>query len=305
MKPSTFERRDIVNEFQKTNFEDTGKLGVHYLKQDPLKSLIHHGAHSQSLHQMLKFAKLNNLKSRSIETRANIDNTPKKTMNIFASTNDVTPGQCDNISQLIGHALNRKQISGSYHDAAYPSFLKSHGPYKIYDHAQAKGKQYVANLQNINDQAQKRFNQEVQKLQEQREYQKEEFQHTKARADFISDQKRFLRTGNNFNNLEFIQQQIYAKEQRKREFDFREKQYYKPHFGPEETDQLLDLEDHRRVNQRAYINDQLQMQMRIKSSVKDKRFQAEREGELENLDIVNKQQLAEELAKRKKDMDEK
>jgi len=32
------------------------------------------------------------------------------------------------------------------------------------------------------------------------------------------------------------------------------------------------LEDHRRVNQRAYINDQLQMQMRIKSSVKDKRF---------------------------------
>ena len=36
-----------------------------------------------------------------------------------------------------------------------------------------------------------------------------------------------------------------AKE-RKREFEMREKKYYKPHFGPEETDELMKLE-HQRV----------------------------------------------------------
>jgi len=37
-----------------------------------------------------------------------------------------------------------------------------------------------------------------------------------------------------------------AKE-RKREFELRERKYYKPHFGPEETDELLDLEQERVV----------------------------------------------------------
>jgi len=46
-------------------------------------------------------------------------------------------------------------------------------------------------------------------------------------------------------------------QERKREFELRDRQYYKPHFGPEETDELLDLENARVVMQRGYIKEQL------------------------------------------------
>lgn len=43
----------------------------------------------------------------------------------------------------------------------------------------------------------------------------------------------------------------------KREFDFREKLYYKPHFGPEETDSQIEAENNRRNMQKMYINNSL------------------------------------------------
>lgn len=52
----------------------------------------------------------------------------------------------NNMKNLIGLALNRKQVSNNYHYSAYPYFLRSQGPYKVYDHATTKGQQYVANL---------------------------------------------------------------------------------------------------------------------------------------------------------------
>ena len=36
--------------------------------------------------------------------------------------------------------------------------------------------------------------------------------------------------------------------EKKQEFILREKQYYKPHFGPEESDELLNLERNRIKN---------------------------------------------------------
>ena len=50
------------------------------------------------------------------------------------------------------------------------------------------------------------------------------------------------------NNFEFIQMQIKNTEAKKKEFDRRERQYYKPHFGPEETDDLILLEEQRIQN---------------------------------------------------------
>ena len=52
---------------------------------------------------------------------------------------------------MIGLALERKTISKDFHSNAYPSFFKSSGPFRIYDHAVAKGKNYVGNIQSIND----------------------------------------------------------------------------------------------------------------------------------------------------------
>ena len=43
-------------------------------------------------------------------------------------------------------------------------------------------------------------------------------------------------------------------EQKKREFILREKQYYKPHFGPEESENIVVMERERLKNQKYYVN---------------------------------------------------
>ena len=42
-------------------------------------------------------------------------------------------------NNLIGDALNRKVVSDHYHSKAYPLFMQSNGPFKVYDHAESKG----------------------------------------------------------------------------------------------------------------------------------------------------------------------
>ena len=43
------------------------------------------------------------------------------------------------VSPEIGQALDRKTISNNYHSIAYPSFMYSNGPFRVYNHSQAKG----------------------------------------------------------------------------------------------------------------------------------------------------------------------
>lgn len=81
----------------------------------------------------------------------------------------------DDVRTIIGLALNRKQVSANFHTQAYPYFMRSQGPYKIYDHAQHKGKQYVHNIQEINNQAHQRFQAECQKIKSLRESEREQF----------------------------------------------------------------------------------------------------------------------------------
>jgi hypothetical protein len=47
--------------------------------------------------------------------------------------------QIQNLDKVIGNALERKTISDNYHSSAYPQFLRSHGPFKVYNHAEQKG----------------------------------------------------------------------------------------------------------------------------------------------------------------------
>jgi hypothetical protein len=44
-----------------------------------------------------------------------------------------------NLDQMIGNAFERKTISDNYHSSVYPQFLRSNGPFKVYNHAQEKG----------------------------------------------------------------------------------------------------------------------------------------------------------------------
>jgi len=47
------------------------------------------------------------------------------------------------MDNLIGLALDRKNISNQYYNNAYPYFLRSQGPFKVYDHAKSKGQNFV------------------------------------------------------------------------------------------------------------------------------------------------------------------
>ena len=57
-------------------------------------------------------------------------------------------------------ALYRKKISDKYHTSV-PKFLRSQGPFAVYDHAAHKGNRSYETVGNVNEQALGRFNGEV------------------------------------------------------------------------------------------------------------------------------------------------
>ncbi len=81
----------------------------------------------------------------------------------------------EHMKNIIGLALQRNQISNQYHNQAYPYFLRSQGPFEVYDHAQSKGQQFVQNLQETNNQAHERFVKECEEIKAVRHYEKDQF----------------------------------------------------------------------------------------------------------------------------------
>lgn len=113
----------------------------------------------------------------------------QRQQNMFASQGELAPSQTSSVGKLIGNALDRNVISKEYHQGAYPSFLRSNGPFKVYDHATKKGTQYVANIQYINDQAQKRFQSELTNIKQVREFERKQFEKTKYQQDLVATHK--------------------------------------------------------------------------------------------------------------------
>ncbi len=57
-------------------------------------------------------------------------------------------------------ALYRKKISDKYH-TSLPKFLRSQGPFAVYDHATIKGGQAFEKVGKVNEQALDRFKQDM------------------------------------------------------------------------------------------------------------------------------------------------
>ena len=64
--------------------------------------------------------------------------------------------------------------------------------------------------------------------------------------DKIALMNREFDVENNRNNYNYLLNQVEENKQRKSEFEYREKLYYKPHFGPEETHDLILNEQNRK-----------------------------------------------------------
>ena len=147
--------------------DELGKLNLAYIKKENLKSLVHHGANSQSMHQMLQ------IRNKTARSQTRKENAVEK--NMYHSNN------------LIGSALERKTISDNYHTQAYPMFLKCQGPFKVYNHAQSKGQKVVKTMENINQQAQKRFNDELDHIKSLKELEKSDFNNHIVKLEMVHD----------------------------------------------------------------------------------------------------------------------
>ena len=151
-------------------------------------------------------------------------------------------------------------------------------------------------MQNTTNQAMDRFNDELEQIVNLKEMQKFQFANYFKKFDVIQKLKKDIKVKTNHQNKEVILNQIDDKAEVKREFDFREKLYYKPHFGPEETDSQIEAELERRILQKDYVKDNLSLQMDMKQNRKKSQFLKERADDLENIHIAKKIQQAEEEA---------
>jgi hypothetical protein len=84
-------------------------------------------------------------------------------------------------------ALYRKKISDKYHTSV-PKFLRSQGPFAVYDHAAHKGGRSYETVGNVNEQALSRFNQDVNNIQKTREGEKQQFY---SAIDYMDRQEAF------------------------------------------------------------------------------------------------------------------
>ena len=73
-----------------------------------------------------------------------------------ASSRVVSPRIFQQLSD-VEQALYRKKISNNYHTAV-PKFMRSQGPFAVYDHAQNKGAHSYDTVGNVNEQALARYN---------------------------------------------------------------------------------------------------------------------------------------------------
>ena len=74
----------------------------------------------------------------------------------------------------------------------------------------------------------------------------------------------------------------------------REQLYYKPHFGPEETDEQIHYETNRVKNQKQFINHSLKNQIELKNAIKINKCMEERFGEQQSLETQKTVQADEE-----------
>lgn len=141
----------MVKTFAEANFNDVGKQNIGYMAVDE-KQLVHHGAHSMPRQQVLARRAVNRsafghasssayapdlgaqapdneqkLKSRSAlghfaGTRGSQDKVSQAGSGIAYSRHTYRTSK--QLGNLIGEALERKQVSQEYRTSSYPHFMK-------------------------------------------------------------------------------------------------------------------------------------------------------------------------------------
>ena len=90
------------------------------------------------------------------------------------SNADEVSGRILNQLSDVELALYRKKISDNYHTTV-PKFMRSQGPFAVYDHGVHKGAHSFETIGKVNEQALNRFVDEINSVQKKRETEKNQF----------------------------------------------------------------------------------------------------------------------------------
>lgn len=169
------------------------------------------------------------------------------------------------VRKLVSKALNRKTISQAYHTNV-PAFLRSEGPFSIYDHSLRYLKQQPEKTHNqtVTDQttmqALKRHEQDLQNLKNKREGEKDTFYNNIREEHRLMVEAINNHASNNKANQSYIAMQMQqARDTRSNQRDI-DRQYYKPHFGPEENEDVVAKMNADNHFKKSFMNNSLREQ---------------------------------------------
>lgn len=136
-----------------------------------------------------------------------------------------------------------------------PVFLKSDGPFAYYDHSLRYGHTQDEKQMTVTDKAAlaalQRYENDLLRLRDKREGEKNQF-YNNIELGKAQQQEAYLQTKQNLKlNQTFINQQREWRRQAKADEKFQNQQYYKPHFGPEEDEEVIErmrAEEARKIN---------------------------------------------------------
>ena len=216
-----------------------------------------------------------------------------------ASSKQASERILNNISD-VEQALYRKKISDTYHTSV-PKFMRSQGPFAVYDHSAHKGDNSFITVGGVNELALTRFKNEVVGVQQTREKQKQQFYSAidyMDRMEFIKQQDRKKQ---NRVNSEFLRRQIAEKQLRRETENQVEGLYYKPHFGPEETlDQIQTNMDNERAK-KDFLMSNLSNQINQASELNHANLKQEKHADRKFIRATTNAQILENTAIAKKE----
>ena len=180
-----------------------------------------------------------------------------------------------------------------------PAFLRSEGPFTVYNHHKVKGEEYYENAKLTKSQAKLRIQQQLDDLRQRKEQEKKLFYeqiHTEEENFKIQQQLRRLQ---NIENQQFVKMQMEHREKvKKYEHDETKQVNTKPHFGPEENEEVALYMKHKRIEQQEKVRQAYLKQIEL--SQLDRKLERELElaKDTKNLETIIEMQNSEEQAKK-------
>eukprot|EP00347_Sterkiella_histriomuscorum_P019096 403342962 len=202
----------------------------------------------------------------------------------------------------------KTEFSQQLYSQNYPAFLRSNGPFQVYNHYKEKGRGslYYESSKKAKEEAKKRLQDQLSDLKSVKEREKERFVSQIQNEEQNYRLQQSLKKLNNVENLMFIQMQIESSKLRK-EYDHKEQKqtYSKPHFGPEETDELLRHQTLQKRLEQERVRQMLQDQIKSNQDQRKNQQNEEKSCDKRNIEVFNAVQEQEEKLKKLKEIENK